>query len=97
MMDLNGHEAGNGGYSQGKSKVHRVSSTRRFIGVQATGVQARRSAVVGRISATHARPCAQTSSRPMLTMKYSAFAVPTFLALCISLEPITPTSPGPNR
>jgi hypothetical protein len=29
MMDLNGHEAGNGGYSQGKSKVHRVSSTRR--------------------------------------------------------------------
>ena len=28
-MDLNGHEAGNGGYSQGKSKVHRVSSTRR--------------------------------------------------------------------
>jgi hypothetical protein len=25
MMDLNGHEAGNGGYSQGKSKVHRVS------------------------------------------------------------------------
>src|SRR5215831_39219 len=29
MMDLNGHEAGNGGYSQGKSKVHRVSPTRR--------------------------------------------------------------------
>jgi hypothetical protein len=29
MMDLNGHEAGNGGYSQGKSTVHRVSSTRR--------------------------------------------------------------------
>ena len=28
-MDLNGHEAGNGGNSQGKSKVHRVSSTRR--------------------------------------------------------------------
>ena len=30
-MDLNGHEAGNGGYSQGKSKVHRVSSTRRAL------------------------------------------------------------------
>jgi hypothetical protein len=29
MMELNGHEAGNGGHSQGKSKVHRVSSTRR--------------------------------------------------------------------
>ena len=29
LMDLTGHEAGNGGYSQGKSKVHRVSSTRR--------------------------------------------------------------------
>src|SRR5438309_2108654 len=29
MMDLNGHEAGNGGHSQGKSTVHRVSSTRR--------------------------------------------------------------------
>ena len=28
MMDLNGHEAGNGGHSQGKSTVHRVSSTR---------------------------------------------------------------------
>ena len=31
MMDLNGHEAGNGGYSQGKSTVHRVSSTRRLL------------------------------------------------------------------
>ena len=30
MMDLNGHEAGNGGHSQGKSKVHRVSSTRQW-------------------------------------------------------------------
>ena len=33
MMDLNGHEAGNGGYSQGKSKGHRVSSTRRSLRV----------------------------------------------------------------
>src|SRR5437879_13545727 len=31
MMDLNGHEAGNGGHSQGKSKVHRVSSTRQIV------------------------------------------------------------------
>jgi hypothetical protein len=31
MMDPDGHEAGNGGYSQGKSKVHRVSSTRRRV------------------------------------------------------------------
>jgi len=38
-----------------------------------------------------------TSSRPMLTMKYSARVVPTFFALCISLEPMTPTSPGPSR
>ena len=29
-MDLNGHEAGNGGNSQGKSKGHRVSSTRQI-------------------------------------------------------------------
>ena len=36
-MDLNGHEAGNGGYSQGKSKVHRVSSTRRRRIVQKLG------------------------------------------------------------
>ena len=28
MVDLNGHEAGNGGYSQGKPTVHRASSTR---------------------------------------------------------------------
>src|SRR5579883_1019526 len=38
-----------------------------------------------------------TSSRPILTMKYSARVEPTFFALWISLEPITPTSPGPNR
>jgi REP-associated tyrosine transposase len=28
MVDLYGHEAGNGGYSQGKPTVHRASSTR---------------------------------------------------------------------
>ena len=28
-MDLNGHEAGNGGYSQRKPIAHRVSSTRK--------------------------------------------------------------------
>src|ERR1700688_648812 len=28
MVDLNGHEAGNGGYSQRKPTAHRVSSTR---------------------------------------------------------------------
>src|SRR5215831_1310736 len=28
MVDLNGHEAGNGGYGQRKPKAHRVSSTR---------------------------------------------------------------------
>ena len=33
----------------------------------------------------------------MFTMKYVAFAVPTFFALCISFEPMTPTSPGPSR
>jgi len=31
MMDLNGHEAGNGGHRQGKSKVHRASSTRQIV------------------------------------------------------------------
>jgi hypothetical protein len=31
MMDLNGHEAGNGGHSPGKSKVHRVSPTRQAL------------------------------------------------------------------
>ena len=29
MVDLNGHEAGNGGYSQGKPTAYRDSSTRR--------------------------------------------------------------------
>jgi hypothetical protein len=29
MVDLNGHEAGNGGHSQGKPTAHRDSSTRR--------------------------------------------------------------------
>jgi hypothetical protein len=29
MVDLNGHEAGNGGYSQRKPTAHRVSSTRK--------------------------------------------------------------------
>jgi hypothetical protein len=38
-MDLNGHEAGNGGYSQGKSKVHRVSSTRREKIIDLVGVE----------------------------------------------------------
>jgi hypothetical protein len=28
MVDLNGHEAGNGGYSQRTPTAHRVSSTR---------------------------------------------------------------------
>ena len=31
MVDLYGHEAGNGGYSQGKPTVHRASSTRNVI------------------------------------------------------------------
>src|SRR5262249_5691760 len=31
MMDLNGHEAGNGGHRQGKSKVQRASSTRQIV------------------------------------------------------------------
>jgi len=30
MVDLSGHEAGNGGYSQRKPTAHRVSSTRKF-------------------------------------------------------------------
>jgi hypothetical protein len=30
MVDLNGHEAGNGGYSQRKPTAHRVSSTRKL-------------------------------------------------------------------
>ena len=42
-------------------------------------------------------PGYQMSSLPMLQIKYSARVVPTFFALCISLEPITPTSPGPSR
>ena len=29
MVDLNGHEAGNGGHGQGKPTAHRDSSTRR--------------------------------------------------------------------
>jgi len=29
MVNLNGHEAGNGGHSQGKPKAYRDSSTRR--------------------------------------------------------------------
>jgi len=29
MVDLNGHEAGNGGHSQGKPPAYRDSSTRR--------------------------------------------------------------------
>jgi hypothetical protein len=29
MVDLSGHEAGNGGYSQRKPTAHRVSSTRK--------------------------------------------------------------------
>jgi hypothetical protein len=29
MVDLNGHEAGNGGHSQGKPTAYRDSSTRR--------------------------------------------------------------------
>src|SRR5271168_126906 len=33
-----------------------------------------------------------TSSRPILTMKYSARTFPTFFALCISFDPIKPTS-----
>ena len=31
MVDLNGHEAGNGGYSQRKPAAHRVSSTRKVV------------------------------------------------------------------
>jgi hypothetical protein len=31
MVDLNGHEAGNGGHSQGKPIVYRDSSTRRDV------------------------------------------------------------------
>jgi hypothetical protein len=31
MVDLNGHEAGNGGYSQRTPTAHRVSSTRRAV------------------------------------------------------------------
>jgi putative transposase len=31
MVDLYGHEAGNGGYSQGKPTVHRASSTRNLV------------------------------------------------------------------
>jgi hypothetical protein len=31
MVDLTGHEAGNGGYSQRKPTVHRVSSTRKVV------------------------------------------------------------------
>ena len=30
MVDLSGHEAGNGGYSQRKPTAHRVSSTRKL-------------------------------------------------------------------
>ena len=30
MVDLNGHEAGNGGYSQRKPAAHRDSSTRKL-------------------------------------------------------------------
>ena len=42
MMDLNGHEAGNGGHSQGKSKVHRVSSTRQAKYALAFGINLQR-------------------------------------------------------
>ena len=31
MVDLRGHEAGNGGYSQRKPTAHRVSSTRKLV------------------------------------------------------------------
>ena len=31
MVDLNGHEAGNGGHSQRKPTAHRVSSTRKLV------------------------------------------------------------------
>lgn len=31
MVDLNGHEAGNGGYSQRKPTAHRDSSTRKLV------------------------------------------------------------------
>ena len=31
MVDLSGHEAGNGGYSQRKPTAHRVSSTRKLV------------------------------------------------------------------
>ena len=31
MVDLNGHEAGNGGHSQGKPTAYRDSSTRRDV------------------------------------------------------------------
>ena len=31
MVDLTGHEAGNGGYSQRKPTDHRVSSTRKLV------------------------------------------------------------------
>jgi hypothetical protein len=37
MVDLNGHEAGNGGYSQRKPSVHRVSSTRKVPWVAGAG------------------------------------------------------------
>jgi hypothetical protein len=36
MVDLNGHEAGNGGHSQGKPTAYRVSSTRRDGGISST-------------------------------------------------------------
>jgi hypothetical protein len=39
MADLNGHEAGNGGHSQGKPTAYRDSSTRR----EASRVEKRRS------------------------------------------------------
>src|SRR5437667_12249805 len=42
MMDLNGHEAGNGGHSQGKSTVHRVSSTRQAKYALAFGINLQR-------------------------------------------------------
>src|SRR5437773_6015812 len=41
MVDLNGHEAGNGGYSQGTPTAYRDSSTRRAKGAARTASESR--------------------------------------------------------
>ena len=50
MADLNGHEAGNGGYSQRKPTAHRDSSTRKLV----------RNASYNTISASATFPCSDT-------------------------------------